>query len=240
MPNIPGFPMMKKLVAFLVVLMTFAGQLAFAGDQSDKDDKLDPQTEKLRNEFGLARLMFLRQVVKDSELDSSIRDAVVKVCDETREQILAAVDREKNDPSEDEDRKQTIKDLGDKFSEDSHEAMKSDPNADKVIGRQIQQLTYELELIRKGQLVEKMGDLELTEEQKSSIEEIAEKAKKKTKSKTADEVSKDEQAMKALLDARKKVREKLDDEQKTQWNAFVSENAGKSNKPKLGDVAPKP
>jgi hypothetical protein len=240
MPNIPGFPMMKKLVAFLVVLMTFAGQLAFAGDKSDKDDKLDPQTEKLRNEFGLARLMFLRQVVKDSELDSSIRDALVKVCDETREQILAAVDREKNEPTEDEDRKQTIKDLADKFSEDSHEAIKSDPNADKVIGRQIQQLTYELELIRKGQLVEKMSDLELTEEQKSSIEEIAEKAKKKTKSKTADEVSKDEQAMKALLDARKKVREKLDDEQKTQWNAFVSENAGKSNKSRLGNVAPTP
>jgi hypothetical protein len=194
-------------------------------DKSEKSDDLDPQTQKLRDEFGLARLIFLRQTAKEAEIDQSMRDDLVKVCDDTRNEILSAVEQEKAQPSEPEDQKQLVKDLSDKFSGASWDVIKKDPNANEAINRQTKRLTYELELIRKGLLVDKMNDLDLTEEQKSAINELVDHAKKKVKAPTAEMVMKDEQSMTRLLDIRKKIREKLNDEQREQWKTYVAAHA---------------
>lgn len=194
-------------------------------------EKIDSATQKLRDEFGLARLLFLKQVAKDAELDSSTRDALVKVCDDTRDDLLAAVDQEKNQPSEEEDRKQTIADLSQKFTDNCTNAIHADRTAEQAINKQVARLTYELELIRKEQLLDKMGDLDLSEEQKSAIDGIVSDTKKKVKASTADAVMKDEQAMTALLDARKKINDKLEDDQKTQWKKYVADHANEKRTP---------
>ncbi|HTL27722.1 MAG TPA: hypothetical protein VL282_00810 [Tepidisphaeraceae bacterium] len=238
---------MKLLHVPLLVVAMLMASLVFADDEKksdkkdkqDKQDKIDPQTQKLRDEFGMARLIFLRQATKDAEFEASIRDALVKVCDDSRDDIVAAVDQEKFQPGDDDDRKQAVADIAQKFSDNAASVTKHDRAIEKAISTQIARLTYELELIRKGQLVEKMNDLDLTEEQKAAIEQITADAKKKVKGKSADEVMKDEQAMKTLLDARKKVREKLADDQKDQWKAYVNENATKSSKSQRGELAPK-
>ena len=216
--------MRKAHVSFVAMMMLMAGVCHAA-------DKIDSATQKLRDEFGIARLLFLKQVAKDAELDSSTRDALVKVCDDTRDGLLAAVDQEKNQPSEEEDRKQTIADLAQKFSDDAQNAMQSDSKAPDAIKKQVARLGYELELIRKGQVLDKMGDVDLSEEQKSAIDGIVSETKKKVKTSTADAVMKDEQAMTALLDARKKINEKLEDEQKTQWKKYVADHANEKRTP---------
>jgi hypothetical protein len=216
-------------VPLLVLVLLLAGVVG--ADDEKKADKPDPQTQKLRDEFGLARLNFLKQVIKDAEVSDATRDALIKVCDDAREDILAAVDQEKAQPGEDEDRKQIIADLNQKFTDGAAAVTNRDVAIEKAIAQQVSRLTYELELIRKGQLVEKMSDLDLTEEQKSAIEEIVSDTKKKVKSKAADEVMRDEQAVAAMLDARKKVHEKLHDEQKDPWKAYVNSHANEKRAP---------
>ena len=227
---------MKNLHLPLLVFMILAG-CVFADDEKTPG-KVDAETQKLRNEFGLPRLIFLKQAVKDADVSDSTREALIKICDDSREEIIAAVDQEKSQPSEAEDRKQTIADLSQKFTDNSYDAMKGDSKAEHGISDQIARLGYELELIRKAQLVEKMADLDLTEEQKSSIEALVADVKKKVKAKSSSDVMKDEQAVTTLLDARKKAHEKLTDEQKDQWKAYVSSHANAKRAPGAFKEAP--